>query len=152
MASKQKVISVRPKRKLIDRNRIFEWHEMDAKERKEFVKEVISRLKELMQKHIGRERAINSEELFEAIYMITPETLSDYEARFWRDMLNRIIYHLRNKEELFIVNESGKYIYVLKTVEELLIFKGIMNKYIEGCELMKTKATRWVKERKWESS
>lgn len=147
--ARDKIIKIRPKQKLIERNRIYEWHEMDAPNRKEFVKEVISRINELMKYHIGRDRAINSEELFESVYLITPETLSDYEARFWRDMLNKIIYHLRNKEELFIVNESGKYIYVLKTTDELKIFKKIMDKCIDGCNLMKVKATRWVRGRKW---
>jgi len=149
--SNKQIIVQKPRQKLIGPgpNRIYEFNEMTSLEKKQFVREVVIRIKELMDDHIGRDRAINSEELFETVYLIAAKTLSEYEVRFWRDLLNRAIYHLRNKEILFIVNEGGKYIYVLKTESELNIFKGMMDKYIDGCNLMKTKATSWVRNKKW---
>ena len=149
MVDQEQPIRKKPRQKLISPQKIYEFHEMEAPERKAFVKEVIERIKELMRNHIGRELAINSHELFESVYMITSETLTEYEARFWRDLLNRIIAHLRNKEELFIINEAGKFIYVLKNTFELKIFKNQMDNYIQGCNDMKSKAERWVRNKKW---
>lgn len=145
----QKPLRKKPRQKLISPQKIYEFHEMSSQERKEFVKEVVERIKELMRYHIGREQAMNSNQLFERVYLITAETLTEYEARFWRDLLNRIISHLRNKEELFIINESGKFIYVLKNTFELKIFKNQMDNYIAGCNDMKEKAERWVRNKKW---
>ena len=102
----------------------------------------------IMRYHIGKEDSISSVDLFISVFGVSPFELSIYKREFLWNMMKKILHNLRSDMILFtVVNVYN--VYVLKTQEELELYKNGINARIKALLFHKQKAVKWVEEEKW---
>lgn len=141
--------TVQLKRKKRRNNRILNiTANLDSDESESTVKEIRRRLLIVFRSHVGKDRAINSYDLFFSVYRVNPESIDVYRRGYLWIVLRRILKEMRRDNTLFVITEKSRF-YVLQTQEEANKLKSGIDKHIENLKGIKSLADKWVQEEKW---
>ena len=113
------------------------------------IKEIKEKLLKIFKNHIGKENAINPVELFEQIYNVNPFIIDIYKREYWYNILKAVIRQLKKENSCFVIITQYQ-LYVLHTEEELLAYRKKSDNHIKNIEDDKTRATEWIKNKKWQ--
>jgi hypothetical protein len=113
------------------------------------LKQVEKKLFIIFKKHIGKENSISQYDLFLEVYQIKPEEVEIFKRYFWWNVLKDCLRKLRNEGKLFVVSKQSSGLYVLSTKDELLSYERRIDTIINGLYKVKTKAKKWVNEKRF---
>ena len=109
-------------------------------------KEIKEQLRIIFKYHIGKEQAISRFEIFEEILKTNPYRMDIYRRHYWWKLIERCIKEM--KEECFVTRKGSSY-FVLKNEEELAYYLKMTKRMIGNIRESQTKASSWVKNKKW---
>lgn len=118
--------------------------EVKAEKREELRTAIINAMK----RHIGKENAIHSKELFFAVFGFEPTPDNFYQSAYLWGVLRKRLHELRRDSRLMIV-QTGQKFFVLKTQQELKQFENRIDRTIVGLKQLKERAKSWVEAEKW---
>lgn len=142
---------IKQKRKKKKLSTIVLLTDYDCLTREEILTElnvIRTKLKKIFKNHIGKENFITPYDLFKQVFDTDPHYMDVFKRGYWWNIIKASIRVLRNQGDAFIIN-NGKQLYVLKTEEELKIYKKRVDNDIKHLKTSKKIATEWVMKKKW---
>ena len=106
------------------------------------------KLIKVFRSHIGLENAITPVQLFQEVFRVDPDSVNVFQRNYWWGIIERVLRQLRSEETLFVINKRVK-LFVLRSQDELTLYKKGVDAHIENLKGMKVKADRWISEEKW---